>query len=137
QEARMHFGAQIRPINLAIGAAAAALAVGGCGGSSKTNSTSGSGSSSSSAPTATSTSTSSSASSSSGGSTLAVSAEPGGALKFNKTTLTAKAGKVTIAMTNPSSAGLAHGIAIQGNGVNQAGSTVQPGGKATVTATLK
>ncbi len=72
-----------------------------------------------------------------GGTTLSLSADPSGALKFDKSTLTAKAGKITIAMKDPSSSALPHGIAISGNGVSQSGSTVQPGGTATVTATLK
>ena len=39
-----------------------------------------------------------------GGSTIAIAADPSGALKFDKTTLTAKAGKVTIDFDNPSAA---------------------------------
>src|SRR3954463_14911498 len=50
-----------------------------------------------------------------GGQTLRLSADPGGALKFTTSTLRAKAGKVTIRMTNPSPT--AHSIAIEGNGV--------------------
>jgi uncharacterized cupredoxin-like copper-binding protein len=40
-------------------------------------------------------------------------------------------------MSNPSSSGTEHGIAIEGNGVDQDGTIVQPGSTATVTANLK
>ena len=70
-------------------------------------------------------------------STVTLSADPTGALKFDKTTLTAPAGTVTVEMDNPSSSGVAHGIAVEGNGVDQDGKTVQPGGKSTDTLTLK
>jgi plastocyanin len=57
------------------------------------------------------------------------------ALKFNKKTLTAKAGSVTLKMTNPSP--LQHNIAIKGKGINKKGKIVGKGGTSTVTATLK
>jgi plastocyanin len=57
------------------------------------------------------------------------------ALKFDKSTLTAPAGKVTIAMTNPSM--LEHNVAIEGNGLDTAGQIVGHGGTSTVTANLK
>jgi plastocyanin len=53
-------------------------------------------------------------------------------LKYNKSTIRAKAGKVTLSMSNPSS--IAHDIAIQGKGT---GKIVTKGGTSTVTATLK
>jgi plastocyanin len=67
--------------------------------------------------------------------TIKVSADPGGALKFTKMTLHAKAGKVTLQMTNPSP--LAHGIGIEGKGVDVDGKTVGSGGTSTATADLK
>jgi uncharacterized cupredoxin-like copper-binding protein len=70
-----------------------------------------------------------------GGEELKLSADPSGALKFDKTDLTAKAGKVSIVMENPSS--VPHAVAVEGNGVDKDGETVQPGGKSTVTVTLK
>lgn len=70
-------------------------------------------------------------------STVTLAADPTGALKFDKTTLTAPAGTVTVVMDNPSSSGVPHGIAVEGNGVDQDGKTVQPGGKSTDTLTLK
>ena len=103
-------------------AVAAVLAVAGCGGSD--SSSSGSGSSSG----------SSSSSSSGGGSTLALAADPNGALKFDKTTLNAKAGTVTIDFTNE--ANIPHAVAVEGNGVDKNGETVT-GGKNTLTVDLK
>jgi plastocyanin len=57
------------------------------------------------------------------------------ALKFDKTTLTAPAGKVTIVMTNPSMT--AHNVAIEGGGLDAAGQIVGHDGTSTVTANLK
>jgi uncharacterized cupredoxin-like copper-binding protein len=71
------------------------------------------------------------------GQVIHVSADPGGALRFSSSTLKAKAGTVTLVMKNPSSAGMDHGIAIEGNGVDKDGNTVSAGGTSTVTATLK
>lgn len=68
---------------------------------------------------------------------LALSADPGGRLAFDTTSLKAKAGSVTLTMTNPSGSGLPHAIAIEGPGVDRDGQVVQPGGTSTVTATLK
>src|SRR4051812_50123410 len=72
-----------------------------------------------------------------GGQTPRLSADPNGALKFTTSTLRAKAGKVTIRMTNPSPT--AHSIAIEGNGVDEDSpqTSVGKGQTATVTATLK
>ncbi len=67
--------------------------------------------------------------------TLKIDADPGGALKFTKDKLTAKAGKVSIAMGNPS--GLPHAVEIEGNGVEEEGETVQKGGTSTATAEVK
>ena len=72
-----------------------------------------------------------------GGSTLRLSADPGGAIKFDKSSLTAKAGKVTVVMKNPSSATAPHAVEIEGQGVEKESDVVQPGGTARVTATLK
>jgi uncharacterized cupredoxin-like copper-binding protein len=74
----------------------------------------------------------------SGATTLKLSADPGGQLKFDKTSLSAKAGKVTVVMDNPSSATAPHAIAVEGNGVDKDGQTVQPGsGTSKVTVDLK
>ena len=56
-------------------------------------------------------------------------------LAFNHKTLTAKHGKVTLVMANPS--GLPHAIAVKGHGLNSKGKTVNKGGTSRVTVTLK
>lgn len=83
------------------------------------------------------TTTAAAAAATTSGVTVNLVADPSGALAFDTTTLTAKAGDVTISMKNPSSSGMPHGIAVQGNGVDKDGPTVQPGGTSTVTVTLK
>ena len=103
-----------------------ATAVTGCGSSNNGSST-----------TQASTSTKSKPATAGGGSTVKVSADPSGALKFTQSSLSGKAGKVTLQMSDPSSSGLQHGISVEGNGVDQTGTIVQPGGTATVSATLK
>jgi uncharacterized cupredoxin-like copper-binding protein len=113
---------------LVVATALAAVALSACGSSSK------------SASSASSTSTTSSATSTApapaaGGSAVALQADPNGALKFDKSQASAKAGQVTITMKNP--AALPHGVAIEGNGVSKIGATVGQGGTSTVTATLK
>ena len=67
--------------------------------------------------------------------TLKLSADPGGALKFDKSSLTAKAGKVTIVLDNPSS--LPHAVEIEGNGVEETSGTIGQGETTKVTATVK
>ena len=103
-------------------AVTAVLALAGCGGSSSKSSGS-SGSSSS-----------NSSSSSGGGETLKLAADKS-ALKFDKTSLTAKAGKVTLEMENPSQ--LPHAIAIKGNGVDVDGKTIGNGETSTASTDLK
>jgi plastocyanin len=68
------------------------------------------------------------------GTLLELSAEPTGLLAFDKTTLDARAGKVTIRFTNPSS--VPHNVAIEGNGVDVVSDTVQDGETTSVTADL-
>jgi uncharacterized cupredoxin-like copper-binding protein len=67
-------------------------------------------------------------------STVKLTADPGGALKFNTTKLTAKAGKVTVVMDNPSST--PHAVEVEGNGVEQETKTLT-GGTAKMTVDLK
>ena len=57
-----------------------------------------------------------------------LSADPGGELKFDKSTLNAKAGKVTIDLDNPSSAA-PHAVEVEGNGVEEETKTIEPGDK--------
>jgi plastocyanin len=56
-------------------------------------------------------------------------------LKFDKSALSAKPGRVTIVMKNPSA--LPHDVSIEGNGVDVKGKTVTQGGTSRVTAKLK
>ena len=70
-----------------------------------------------------------------GGETLKLAADPSGALKFDKTSLTAKAGNVTVDMDNPSN--VPHAIEVEGNGVEEEGEVVEKGGLSTVTADLE
>jgi plastocyanin len=65
--------------------------------------------------TGTSSSSSSSSSSSGGGKALTVTADPGGAISWDKTSLSAKAGKVTLKLVNDSDT--PHAIEVEGNGV--------------------
>jgi plastocyanin len=107
--------------------AIAALAIAGCGGSDNS-------SSEKSASTSTPTAASNSSSSGGGGQTVKLSADKS-ALKFNTSTLSAKAGTVTLVMANPS--GIPHAVAVEGNGVDKDGNTVGNGGTSKVTAKLK
>lgn len=56
------------------------------------------------------------------GTTLQLAADPGGALAFDKTTLDASAGTVTIELTNDSS--VPHNVEVEGNGVEEESDTV-------------
>jgi plastocyanin len=67
--------------------------------------------------------------------TLKLSADPSGALKFDKSSLTAKAGKVTITLDNPSS--IPHAVEIEGHGVEEESGTIGEGETTKVTATVK
>jgi plastocyanin len=70
-----------------------------------------------------------------GGATkLTLVADPGGALKFDKTELRAKPGRVTIRMENPSD--VPHAVEVEGNGVEEETDTVT-GANADVTVDLK
>jgi uncharacterized cupredoxin-like copper-binding protein len=116
-------------------AAIAALAVAGCGSSDNSSSSSSSDTTAAPAPAPAATTPAPSSSGGGASSNLKISADPSGQLKFDKTSLSAKAGSVTIAMDNP--APVPHAIAVEGNGVDKDGSTVQKGGKSTVTVDLK
>src|SRR5256714_14959524 len=106
-------------------------AVAGCGSSNK-----GSSSNQSSAPASTPTTTTApSSSGGGGGSTLKLSADPSGQLKFDTSSLSAKAGKVTIQMDNPSP--VSHAVAVEGNGVDKKAQPVGQGGKSTVSGSPK
>ena len=130
-----------RPLAGAAIVLASALALAACGSSSSSSDSStaaNAGGAYGAAGTKATTTTSTAAAPAAGGaSTVKLSADPSGALAFDTTTLTAKAGKVTLDMTNPGSSGLPHAIAIEGNGVDKDGATAQPGGSSKVTVTLK
>jgi plastocyanin len=117
-----------------------ALGVAACGGSSSSKTTSSASSAPATSTTTTSTSTpaatSTSASSGAGGA-QSIAANPSGALKYTKTSLSAKAGKVTIDFTN--SAPLAHNLTVQqGTSGKILGATpIFQGGTKTLTLTLK
>jgi plastocyanin len=108
---------------LSIFGVTALLALAGCGGDDDDNGSSSTG-----------TSNGGAASSGGGGGEQLTLSVPGNELKFDKSTLSAKAGKVTITMTNNSS--ISHDVAIKG-GVEAKGETVGQGGKSVVTTDLK
>ena len=58
-------------------------------------------------------------------------------LSFDPADLTAKAGEVTITLTNPDGNKMPHNVALEGTGVEEAGEVVEAGGTSTVTATLE
>ena len=129
-----------RPLVGAAIVAAAALALSACGSSDDTSSISssaGSGGAYGSASTKAATTTSTAAPGAGGASTVKLSAAADGALAFDTTTLTAKAGKVTLDMANPGSSGVPHAIAVEGDGVDKDGPTAEPGGSSKVAVTLK
>jgi plastocyanin len=70
-----------------------------------------------------------------GQTTLRLTADPGGALRFDKQSLETRAGRVTLTMENPSS--VAHNVSIEGSGVDEEGKTVGEGGTSTVRAELR
>ena len=109
---------------------AVAFAVAGCGGTSHASSKS--------STTSKTTAASKSSGSTARGATLKLAANPGGELRFSVSKLTApKPGKITLVMTNPSSAGIVHAIAIDANGGDHKGAVVGPGHTSTVTVDLK
>jgi plastocyanin len=65
---------------------------------------------------------------------LELTADQGGALKYDKTSLSADAGTVEIVMSNPSQ--IPHNVVVEGNGVDEKGPVVQKDGTSTVSADL-
>ena len=116
----------MRAFSLIAMVCAFAIPVAGCGGDDDSGGSSSSGGS---------TTKESTSSSGGGGQTLTLTADPSGALKFDKTSLTAKAGKVTVVMDNPSS--LPHAIEVEGKGQELKGDTVTKGAVSKVSGTLK
>jgi plastocyanin len=133
---------QIRPpfAHLSISALVlASIALAACGGDDDNSSSNSSGSSYSGTKSSATTEQSSSAATTGGGEKLAIDAiEKGpGQFAFSKSHLIAKAGKVTVVMTNPAGNQAPHGIEVEGNGVEKAGQVVPSGGTSTATADLK
>jgi plastocyanin len=115
-----------------------ALGLAACGSSSSSSSTSSSAASSASTSTSTSTPASTSTSASGGAAgPQSIAADPSGSLKYTKTSLTAKAGKVTISFTN--NAPLGHNLSIQQgtNGKVLGATPTFQGGTKTLTVVLK
>jgi plastocyanin len=113
--------------------ASLSLVAAGCGGDDNDNSSDSSGASGNGGGS--SSESSGGTSSGGGGATkLKLTADPGGALKFDKTSLSAKPGKVTITMDNPSS--VPHAVEVEGNGVEEETKTLTKG-TADVTVDLK
>jgi plastocyanin len=69
-----------------------------------------------------------------GGTTLELAADPGGALAFDQTELTAPAGEVTIHLTND--AQIPHNVEVEGNGVEEVSDTIT-GADTSLTLTLE
>jgi plastocyanin len=94
---------------IALVLAAGVLTAAGCGGddSGGGGSSGGTGTSSTSTPS----------SGGGGAQTLTVTADPGGAIKWDKTSLSAKSGKVTLKLVNQSD--VPHAIEVEGNGVEE------------------
>jgi plastocyanin len=125
---------------IVLSAGALALGVAACGGSSSSSSSAAAPATSSTAAatssTAAATSSSASAPSSGGGGQIAIAADPSGSLKFDKPSLSAKAGKVTVAFTNK--APVAHNFTIESSsGAKVAATPTFSGGTKTLSATLK
>ena len=115
--------------------ASLALIAAGCGGDDDDNGGGGSSGSAGAESTGSDTGAASSGGGGGGGATkLKLTADPGGALKFDKTELTAKPGKVTITMDNPSD--VPHAVEVEGNGVEEETKTLTKG-TADVTVDLK
>jgi plastocyanin len=123
-----------RPTTAALAlAATAVLAVAGCGSSSSKST------SSESTPATTPATQTSTAPAAGGGASqtlLSLAANPEGQLKYDKSTLAAKAGKVSIAFANSSP--VAHNVTIESSSGESAGATPTfQGGAKTLSVTLK
>jgi plastocyanin len=121
---------------LVVGLLVAASTLAACGGGDDESSSGGSEATATETATPTETATEDTGGASSGGAgeTLALAAPADGSLKYDKTALDAKAGKVTIDFDNPSS--VPHAVEIEGNGVEEETKTITKD-KASVTVDLK
>jgi uncharacterized cupredoxin-like copper-binding protein len=120
---------------IALFVAALAAGCGSGGGSSSSGSASGGGAYA--PPAAKPKTTTAPAAASPSGQTVKLAADPSGGLTFSSRTLKAKAGKVTIVMSNPQSSGVPHGIGVAGQGVDKDGPVVAAGSTSSIQVTLK
>jgi len=116
---------------LVVGLLLAAMSFAACGGGDDDSSSSGSEATATETATPTETAT---AEAGGGGESVSLAAPADGSLKYDKTELSAKAGKVTIEFDNPSS--VPHAVEIEGNGVEEETKTITKD-KASVTVDLK
>jgi plastocyanin len=117
--------------SVALGVVFTALLIAGCGGSSSSSS-----STSTPAPPATTQTSSSSSGATAKGEALSLEANSEGQLKYNKTSLTAKSGNVSIDFTNMSSLG--HNVTIESSSGAVVGATPTfQGGSKTLSLNLK
>jgi len=121
----------MRTLTLIALVSALGITAAGCGGDDDDSG----GSSDSSANTQTTKSTGGGGGGGGGAQTLKLSADPGGALKFDKSSLKAKPGKLTIMLDNPSS--LPHAVEVEGNGIEEESGTIGKDETTKVTATVK
>jgi plastocyanin len=110
------------------------LIAAGCGGDDDDSGGGGGGDSSGSQGTGADTGEAASGGSGGDATKLKLTADPDGGLTFDKTELTAKPGKVTITMDNPSD--VPHAVEVEGNGVEEETKTLT-NGTADVTVDLK
>jgi plastocyanin len=102
-------------LSLAAALAACALALGACGGDDSNGGGSGGGSGGAAAGNG-------GGKEDGAGTKIELSADPGGALEFDKSSLTAKPGKVTIAFDNP--AQVPHAVEVEGGSVEEETDTI-------------
>jgi plastocyanin len=130
--AKMCSVSKVSMLALAVGL----FALSGCGSSSSTTSSSASTPTTAATPTASSAATSTPAAATGAGSTLSLAANTEGQLKYNTTSLTAKAGSVKIDFTN--GAPLAHNVTIASSSGTVVGATPTfQGGSKTLSVNLK
>jgi plastocyanin len=121
---------------LAIGSTLAVLVLAGCGGGSSSNTSSSSAPASTTGTASSQSGASTSAAAGGSGKTLKLAADSSGQLKFDKTSLTASSGKITIDFTNASPVG--HNVTVASSGGSIAGATPTfQGGSKTLTLHLK
>jgi plastocyanin len=117
----------MRKLVIVVLGAAASLALVACGSSSSSSTT---------APASSTTSTTSTTASGGGGGTIALAADPSGALKYQQSSLSGTAGKNTIDFSNPSSLG--HDVCVADSSGKEVGcSDVITDSKTTLSVDLK